>query len=811
MAARRSKATKSDLEEKKKRFANIAGNLEEVPVEKFLKDNFLPYAWSYLLDRALVDVTGLKPVHRRILYTMYKAGLSPTSTRSKVATLGGRVLAYHPHGNASVEDALKNLAREHVMRVPMIDGKGDFGAPGSPGAAPRYIEARLNQAGWLNVEEISQNAVKMVPNYDGTTTEPVRIPVKWPVAIVNGSAGIAIGYASTMASHNPTEIMKACKLLVRNPDATHRALSKIVLGPDFNMGGTITSNEGVLEYLKTGRGSFKIRGNYTISQMPRGVTRIEFHEIPFGTYPEKIFQDMQKQMESKGRFKDISSFKDLSDLQHPIRIVIDTKAGVNYKRVLAELFSYTSLEASFSANVVTIIDNKPITASMKDLLLNFIDFRRECVRNKSTFGRDKKANRLHLVNGLLKTMLDIDAAIAIIRKSNSAEDASVALQKKFKIDDAQAEHVLSLQLRRLTKMDKVALDTEAKTLAEEIAALDLLIRDPAKMNEHLLQEFDETMKIIGDERRTVILSNTKEGLLEAEKAEAQEHKVADKNTPAVITRFANNSFWRAKDGFAYPAGSRKYENSPVVERIPVMTQDEVVLIGNDGIGRRIPVGYLNDGAITTAKNAGIELPKGVSVVGICKSVSGAGDIGVALMTKMGQVKVSKTNFPKSSEFPVTLLDEGDEVVNTRWLSGDTSDTWFVAATKMSNILIFPASTVRASGSKAGGVKGMKLKDTNDQVVSFDWVSDLNNKKIVSQATRTLKLTPASEIPTKNKGGMGVALHKFIRGENALTSVHVSDNPVIALEKRSSVVPPPAATKRATRGIDFPAKVLFGEA
>lgn len=302
--ARKNKINKEDLKEKKLRFEKIADNLEEVPADKFLKDNFLPYSWNFVLDRALVDVSGLKPVQRRILYVMYKDGLSPKANRSKVATLGGRVLAYHPHGNVSVEDALKNMARPHVFRVPLIDGKGDFGVPGTPGAASRYIEARLNDAAWLNVKDIGEHAVNMIPNYDETTTEPIRIPVRWPVSVINGGSGIAVGYSSNMPSHNPTEIMNACKYLLDHPEASHADLQKIILGPDFNMGGFIPTNDGIKQYMETGSGTFKIRGQYEVIPGQRGTYRIEFYEIPFGTDPENIISKIQDGMDKKNRFKD---------------------------------------------------------------------------------------------------------------------------------------------------------------------------------------------------------------------------------------------------------------------------------------------------------------------------------------------------------------------------------------------------------------------------------------------------------------------------------------------------------------------------
>lgn len=796
--ARKSKLAGEDLAGKKKKFESVAGNLEEISVENFLKDNFLPYAWSFNLDRALVDVTGLKPVHRRILYTMYKDGLSPNSNRSKVATLGGKVLAYHPHGNVAVEEALKNLGREHVFRVPLIDGKGDYGIPGTPGASGRYIEARLNKAAWLNVEEIAENAVKMVPNYDNTTKEPVRIPVKWPVSVINGGSGIAIAYASMMPSHNPTEIMKAIKSCLRNPDITDKALQKIILGPDFNMGGIITSNDGVKEYLETGSGSFKIRGQYEVSHKARGVVRIEFYEIPFGSDPEKIIQEVQTQTE-KGRFKEISVYKDLRDRKNDIKLIFETKPGVQYKKVIKDLFAYTSLESSFSANITTIVDNKPQVSSMKNLLLDFIEFRKECVFNKMSYSLKKKENRLHLVKGLILTLLDIDGAIKIIRNSNDSEDANIKLQKKFKIDELQADYVLALQLKRLTKMDKVELKNEEKELNNSIKEITSILTDNEVLKNYLIKEFDETLKVIGDERKTVINIGSLEEFLDNEKAEIKEIKTSTKNLPCYITRFVNGSILKTSEPFFYSQKLKNFKYSPIVEEVKMNTQDSIVIIDKLGTGYRIPISYINEKKPSDAKNLGLKL-KDNFIVGISKNESAKSDIGLAMASKEGLIKISKTDFPVKDEFPVFLLSDGDELVDSRWLGRTLSNSFFTLVSSNGSILVFDASTIRVAGSKAGGVRGMKLKESKDKVISFNWVNSLKDNFILSQTGKTVKLTMIQDIPTKNKGGMGVSLHAFKKDEKELTNAFVGNNLVMSVMNSSAMLPP--VTKRAARGVDF---------
>lgn len=810
---RKNKISEEEFEAKKIRFEKIAENLEIVSTEKFLKDNFLPASWSYVLDRALVDVTGLKPVQRRILYTMYKDGLSPTANKSVIATIGGDVIHFHPHGDASINEALKNLGRAHVFRVPLIDtDDGDFGSPGSPGAAARYLKTRLNRAGWINVEEIGEQAVRMVPSYDNKDVEPVRIPVKWPVSIVNGGSGIATGYASNMPSHNPTEIMQAAKMLLNNPDATTDSLHKIILGPDFNMGGLITANNGIKEYLETGKGSFKIRGQYEVTPGSRGTNRIEFYEIPFGTYPEKIIQEIQKAIDQKGAFKEISAFKDLSDLKHPIRLIIETKPSVNYKKVLQDLFKHTSLEVSFSANITTIINNKPVQSPMKDLLLNFIDFRKECISNKSKFSLGKKTERLHLVEGLLKTLLNIDKAISIIRNSDDTTIANDDLQKAFDIDEDQANHVLSLQLRRLTKMDSIALNDEKDKLNSEIDYLSSLLSDADVMKKHLLKEFDDTLKIIGDNRKTEINGISDEEFAEKEKQVIRELKNADKDLPCFVTRFANGTLLKTLDMFAYPDNVKKLQYSPIIESIKMRTQDHLVVVDNTGVGHKIPLSYLPENQVCDSKKMGITLKKNSRIVGISKYDSMKSDIGLAIMTKDGLIKISKTDFPKNDDFPVISLDDSDDVIDCRWIGKTLNNTFFASVSQNGNILVFDASSVRSTGHKAGGVRGMKLKNDDDHVIAFGWIDNARNTEntVVTYSGFTIKNTPISEIPTKNKGGMGVATQLFKKDENDLLNAYVGKNVVACSQTKTlNVIQLPPLMKRSARGVDFGVNVYLG--
>lgn len=788
MAKARKNQSKRDLEAKREAFSQIAVSLEKVETGDFLKTNYLPYAWSIILDRALVDTTGLKPVQRRILYVMSKRGLKPTATRQKVATLAGATLAYHPHGDASVEEALKNLARPHIFRVPMIDGRGDFGAPGTPGAAGRYIEARLSPAGWLNVVELAENAVEMAENYDNTDLEPLYMPVRFPVGVINGTSGISAGYASNIPSHNPSEIMSACRKLLKNPEMTGKQLMRTVKGPDFNMGGTIVGDDGIREYFETGGGTFRIRANYEVKPLPRGKTRIDFYEIPYGTAPETIIEQITAKTEKQGLFKNLASYKDLSDLEHPILVSVETKGGVQYEQVLADLFEHTSLESSFSANITTIVDNRPVKTGIKPLLLDFIEFRKRTVFNKMLYRKEQREKRLHLVEGLLLVLLDIDRAVEVIKSSNNAKTAKNNLMREFKIDENQAEHVLSLQLRRLTRMDSRDLKTEEKSLKAELKEINKILTDETAMVQHLDAEFAETAKIIGDERKTTIITGSEEALIEKEEAKIEKiAKEEESDVKCVVYRYADGKIAKIREN----SRAKSLPAIPVIDTLKVGSQETLLLVNDDGIGYKVPVGFLPWNKPVTAQMAGM--------TGILAGVSIAGK-DLALFTKQGTAKIMSDKVPLNSDsFPVITLNPGDKVANAEMLE-KAENTYFVFITASGMIGVFDADTVSKQGRTAKGVAGAKI-DADDEVIWFQVLPKDKAEKalIYSRSDKSVKITKMSEIPTaKNRGGKGVILQRMNKGESGIDTAYISDS-LYAYGKNGKAVELPEPTPRAKSG------------
>ena len=788
MARRKKRRISSDLvEESRRKFVNVASDIDDVPADEWLKSNFLPYAWDYNLDRALVDVSGLKPVQRRILYTMWKKNLNPNANRMKVATLAGAVLAYHPHGDASVSEALKNMARAHIFRVPLIDGKGDFGTIGSPGAAPRYIEAKLSKAAWLNVEEIDQNAVKIIPNYDGKEVEPERLPVRWPVGVINGNSGMAVGYAANMPSHNPTEVMKACIALVKNPDLSDNRLANIVKGPDFNMGGFITSTDGVKEYLKTGSGTFTIRSKYDVTPIRGGGYRIDYYEIPFGTTPEAIKKTIKKQMDN-GHLKDVVNVNDLSDLKHPVKFVVDVKKDAQIKSVIEDLFRRTPLESKFSANMTTVVNNRPQQSSMKDLLLDFIEFRKQCIVNKLGWERGKRCDRLHLVKGLLSVLLDIDKAVKIIRNSDDAKTASTSLQKTFKIDEVQANYVLSLQLRRLTKMDRHSLDEEEKSLTDRISEIDSILKDG--MVEYMVNEFKETMKVIGDDRKTEINDMTEAEYLESRKNESKVLKAEDKGAKTCLYVLADGRFLKSMvpiDSVSMARANRTKKVQPYLSMVRTAGNENVSVIGDDGVAYSTALVSMSGNEPVSSSSLST-IPSGVHVVNAV--ANNATLLAVTRNGKLRSVKLEGND--RWDDTPVLALDKDDQLVAALDLSNAIKGTTVILITDNGHVLRTAVDSIRPVRAGSQGIAGMRLGKGVHVAAAVLARPDSTN--LYTASKMTVKVTPISEITIQGRGGGGVQCHPVIAPDHVVQAV--VDGGLVT--NRGRIMDDPTVTRRAAR-------------
>src|SRR3954469_10587456 len=477
----------------------------DIDVSAEMQGSFLEYAYSVIYSRALPDARdGLKPVQRRILFQMADMGLRPDRGHVKSARVVGEVMGkLHPHGDAPIYDALVRLAQAFSLRVPLVDGHGNFGSLDDGPAAPRYTEARLAAAALALTQDLDEDVVDFIPNYDGQFQQPEVLPAAYPNLLVNGATGIAVGMATNMAPHNLIEVIAAAIHLLENPDATVDDLMEFVPGPDFPSGGIVMGLEGVKDAYTKGRGAFKVRGRTTIESLGPRRTGLVVTELPYLVGPERIIEKIKDAVQAK-RLTGIADVTDLTDRNHGLRLVIGIKTGFDPQAVLDQLYRLTPLEDSFSINNVALVEGQPQTLGLKELLRVYLDHRIEVVTRRSRYRLVRRQERLHLVEGLLIAILDIDEVIQLVRTSDDAAAARARLIDVFDLSVLQADYILELQLRRLTKFSRIELETEREKLRAEIAELETLLASPQALRALVAQELDEVAEKFGTPRRTLL-------------------------------------------------------------------------------------------------------------------------------------------------------------------------------------------------------------------------------------------------------------------------------------------------------------------
>src|SRR6516165_9228055 len=506
-------------------------NILDIDVAEEMRGSYLEYAYSVIYQRALPDARdGLKPVQRRILYQMNEMGLRPERGHVKCARVVGEVMGrLHPHGDSAIYDALVRMAQPWAMRLPLVDGHGNFGSLGGDdsAAAMRYTEARLTAAAMEMTGSIDEDTVDFQPNYDGTETQPEVLPAGLPNLLVNGASGIAVGMATNMAPHNLGEVIAAARYLLRNPAASLDALMRYVPGPDLPTGGRIVGLEGIREAYETGRGIFRTRATAVVEQLTPRRAGIVVTELPYTIGPEKVMARIKDLVQAK-KLNGVADLKDLTDRTRGLRLVIEVRSGFNPEAVLAELYRLTPMEETFGINNVALVDGQPRVLGLRELLEIFVAHRLDVVRRRTEYRRRKRSERLHLVDGLLVALLNIDEVIQVIRSSDNAAAARERLISVFELSEIQAQYILDTPLRRLTRYDRLELEREQDELRAEIASLTAILESDAKLREVVSDELAEVAKKFGTPRRTVLL----EGGSEAAAVAAVPLEVAD--DPCVV-------------------------------------------------------------------------------------------------------------------------------------------------------------------------------------------------------------------------------------------------------------------------------------
>ncbi len=808
-------------------------NIVDIDVTEEMRGSYLEYAYSVIYQRALPDARdGLKPVQRRILYMMSEMGLRPDRSYVKCAQVVGAVMGrLHPHGDSAIYDALARMAQPWAMRLPLVDGHGNFGSLGGedPPAAMRYTEARMAPATLEMTSSLDEDTVDFVPNYDGTETQPEVLPAAFPNLLVNGASGIAVGMATNMAPHNVGEVIAAARHLIAHPDADLDTLMRFVPGPDLPTGGKIIGLDGIREAYQTGRGVFRTRAAARIEKLTPRRTGIVVTELPYGVGPEKVIARIKDLVQAK-KLSGVLDLKDLTDMRNGLRLVIEVRSGFVPEAVLAELYRLTPMEETFGINNVALVDGQPRVLGLRELLQIYVDFRIDVVRRRCEFRRRKRADRLHLVDGLIIALLNIDEVIQVIRSSDDAAAAKERLMAVFDLSEIQAQYILDTPLRRLTRYDRLELDRERETLEGEIAELTAILESEQRLRALVSAELASVAEKFGTPRRTVLLEGTGATRTAAVPLEvADEPCVVLLSSAGLLARTAARSAADAHDdetgedegtarGRAPSPPSRDSAGQRAAHDV-IVSQVTTTARGTIGVvtsaGRLIKLGVLELPALppsahSPALSGGAPITEfvttaaGEMVVGIV-AVDAAG-AGLALGTAQGVVKRVTPDYPQSAaDFDVIALRDGDRVVGAVQL--DSEDAELVFITSDAQLLRFPASTVRPQGRAAAGMAGIRLAP-QASVIWFGAVEDTEDEPLPVVVTvagsaaalpgtsaMTVKVSPFAEFPPKGRATGGVRCHRFLKGEDALVLAWAGPAPARGATEAGTPVDLPPPTGR----------------
>ena len=761
----------------------VKENIVETPLNEEMSKSFLEYAYSVIYARALPDARdGLKPVQRRIIYQMGQMGLNPDRPYMKSARVVGEVMGkLHPHGDSAIYEAMVRLAQPFAMRLPLVDGHGNFGSLDDGPAASRYTEARMAPAALGMNADIAENTVDFTPNYDNKLQEPTVLPAAIPNLLVNGGSGIAVGMATNMATHNLGEVVAAAKHLMRHPDATLEELMRYVPGPDWPGGGVIVGRKGIREAYETGRGALTTRSVTHIENVTARKKAIVVTELPFMVGPERVLERISEGVKNR-KLDGISGAIDLTDRHNGTRLVIEIKTGFDPNAVLAQLFKHTPLQDNFTINNVALVNGRPHTMGLKEMLQVWVDHRRVVIRRRSEFRRKKALERLHLVEGLLLAMVDIDEVIQVIRSSDDAEAAKTKLIAVFDLDEIQAQYILDLRLRRLTKMSRIELEAERDDLKRRIEELERILASDEALDGVVIDEMDDAVAKYGTPRRTVLLDEDEEGNLTPVVAHGDDGVSA--NAMAAARAAATVSSAAADVAAAAKAAKKAGDENATASALQIDDEPCAVMLSATGLiartsedaverweNRSASDGRAKDDQIVSmfrtstrssyglVTSAGrlvlahvVELPK-VSADGPLSVTGGVKAEELLGMTEntdpiRGERVIAAIDMPSTDDdgqlVPLALGTRNGVVKRWNRESPTTMDSWSVIDLKDddevlaaaeardedrlvfvstdSSLLTFEAKNVRPQGRTAGGMAGIRLAE-GCSVAAFAVVPD----------------------------------------------------------------------------------------
>ncbi|WP_432102157.1 DNA gyrase/topoisomerase IV subunit A [Streptomyces sp. bgisy091] len=768
----------------------------DIDVVDEMQGSFLEYAYSVIYSRALPDARdGMKPVHRRIVSQMHEMGLRPDRGYVKCARVVGEVMGkLHPHGDASIYDALVRMAQPFSMRLPLVDGHGNFGSLGNddPPAAMRYTECRMADATSLMTESIDEDTVDFQSNYDGQEQEPVVLPAAYPNLLVNGASGIAVGMATNMPPHNLGEVVAAARHLIRHPGADLETLMRFVPGPDLPTGGRVVGLGGIKDAYATGRGTFKIRATVAIESVTPRRKGLVVTELPFTVGPEKVIAKIKDLVGSK-KLQGIADVKDLTDRAHGLRLVIEVKNGFVPEAVLEQLYRLTPMEESFGINNVALVDGQPLTLGLKELLEVYLDHRFDVVRRRSEFRRTKRRDRLHLVEGLLVALLDIDEVIRLIRDSDNSAQAKERLMERFSLSETQTQYILDTPLRRLTRFDRIELEGERDKLTEEIAQLTAILESDAELRKLVSSELAAVAKKFGTDRRTVLLESS------GTQVASVPLEVADDPCQVLLSSTGLLARTAGPGPVVQAEDARRVKHDAIVSAVAATARGDVGAVTSAGRLLRLSVidlPQLPDTHAAPNLAGGAQISEFLTLEAdeelICLTTLDEQAQGLAIGTLQGVVKRVVPDYPANKdELEVISLKDGDRIVGATQLRTGEEDLVFI--TSDAQLLRYPASSVRPQGRAAGGMAGVKLA-AGAVVLSFSAVDPAEDAVVFTVAgshgtlddsERTWKLTPFDQYPRKGRATGGVRCQRFLKGEDVLVFAWAGGTPARAAQTNGS--------------------------
>ena len=752
------------------------GKIIDRDVENEMKSAYMSYAMSVIVSRALPDVRdGLKPVHRRILYTMHEDGLTSDKPYRKSATTVGDVLGrYHPHGDSSVYDAMVRMAQDFSLRYPLIDGHGNFGSiDGDGAAAMRYTEARMSKIAEYMLTDIEKNTVDFMPNYDDRLQEPTVLPSKIPQLLINGSSGIAVGMATNIPPHNLTEVCDGLIRIIENPNTTDEELMSIIKGPDFPTGGMILGKDGIKEAYRTGKGKIVVRAEAEIEEMANNKQRIIVTSLPYQVNKARLIENISKLVREK-RIEGISELRDESDRNDRVRIVIELKRDARAQVVLNQLYKNTQMQDTFGAILLALVDGEPKILTLRQCLDYYIDHRKTVILRRTKFELDKALARAHILEGLRIAIDNIDEVISIIR--SSYDDAKERLIERFGLTDIQAQAILDMRLKTLSGLQREKIEEEYKQLMELIAHLREILNNEQLVYDIIKEDLEEVKTKFGDERLTKI--KPAEGDIEEEDLIKEEQTIVALTHFGYIKRMPADTYKSQRRGGKGITGISTRADDFVTEIFTASTHDTILFFSNKGKLYRLR-GYEIPEAGRTAKGTAIvnllSLDPGEKITAVIPISNFAEGKYLLMATQKGFIKktaLTEYNSARKTGLQAITLKEEDELIAVRLTDGQDN---VVLVTEDGMSITFSEQDVRPMGRTAQGVIGIKLGD-GDKVIGMESIIDGANATLLAITEHGFgKRTDLDEYRVQNRGGRGVITYKVTQKTGKLVGIRVTDD------------------------------------